>query len=84
MFALVVASFVTVDPPTMPPVSSSTSAPGLFTSNDQITVNCVSEENPHGDRDVIFDVLVHGVDVVLDWVGIGTMGDDSATVSAGY
>ena len=33
---------------------------------------------------MLFDVLVDGIDVVLDWVGISMMDDDSATVPAAY
>src|SRR5216684_5319233 len=72
---------VRMDPPATPPLSSSTSAPGLFTSKERITISRGSEVKSRTGIGIRFTMYSFTASMLyLSWAEIGTMGDDSATV----
>ena len=72
---------VRMDPPATPPLSSSTSAPGLFTSKDRMTMSlgsAVKSRTGIGIRFTMYSLTASML--YLSCAEMGTMGDDSATV----
>ena len=70
-----------MEPPATPPLSSSTSAPGLLTSNDRITIRRGSERKSRtgiGIRLTMYSLTASML--YFSWAEMGTIGDDSATV----
>jgi hypothetical protein len=70
-----------MDPPATPPLSSSTSAPGLFTSKERITISRGSDVKSRMGIGMHFTMYSFTASMLyLSCAEIGTMGDDSATV----
>ena len=72
---------VRIEPPATPPLSSSTSAPGLFTSKERITISHGSEVKSRTGIGIRFTMYSFTASMLyLSCAEMGTMGDDSATV----
>ena len=72
-----------MDPPATPPCSSSISAPGLFTSNERMTMSRGDDAKSRtgiGMRVTMYSFTASMLN--FSCAEMGTMGDDSATVPA--
>src|SRR6266550_4339492 len=70
-----------MEPPATPPLSSSTSAPGLLTSNDRITISLGSEVKSRTGMGMRFTIYSLTASILyLSCAEMGTIGDVSATV----
>uniref|UniRef100_A0A0E9XF51 Uncharacterized protein n=1 Tax=Anguilla anguilla TaxID=7936 RepID=A0A0E9XF51_ANGAN len=68
-------------PPATPPFRSSTSQPGLFTSNDRITMRRGSEVKSLMGTGIFFTMYSHTTSMLyFSWAEMGMMGAPSATV----
>lgn len=68
-------------PPATPPFRSSTSQPGLFTSNDRITINLGSEVKSLKGTGIFFVMYSHKTSILyFNCAEIGITGAPSATV----
>ena len=68
-------------PPATPPLMSSTSAPGLFTSNDRITIICGGEVKSRIGTGIFLTMYSHTTSMLyLSWAEMGTTGAPSAMV----
>lgn len=72
---------VRMDPPATPPFSSSTSAPGLLTSKERMTMRRGEEAKSRIGIGIRFTMYSLTASILyFNCADIGTMGDDSATV----
>ena len=70
-----------MEPPATPPLSSSTSAPGLLTSNDRITISLGSDVKSRTGMGMRFTIYSLTASILyFSCAEMGTIGDVSATV----
>ena len=70
-----------MDPPATPPLMSSTSQPGLFTSKDRITISLGGETKSLWGMGILLQIYSQMTSMLyLSWAEIGITGDPSATV----
>ena len=70
-----------MEPPATPPLSSSTSAPGLLTSKERITINLGDDVKSLTGTGILFTIYSHITSMLyFNCADIGTIGDPSATV----
>mmetsp|Transcript_16568 Transcript_16568/g.46774 ORF Transcript_16568/g.46774 Transcript_16568/m.46774 type:complete len:225 (-) Transcript_16568:353-1027(-) len=68
-------------PPATPPFSSSACAPGLFTSNDRMTIICGGDKKSRCGTGIFFTMYSHTASTLyLSWAEMGTTGAPSAMV----
>ena len=70
-----------MEPPATPPLSSSTSAPGLLTSKDRITIRRGEDMKSRSGMGMRLTMYSFTASILyLSWADMGTIGEDSATV----